>query len=136
MEEDDCEAVYGPGACTGNGTESICTDDEVFKNCHDLDSDSENEVEGEIETDDDDDDDQGQGYMNQNRHRCEEEGAEYKEFSNGCMDGCEYNRNPESILCTAMTQQGCDCGPGMCWDGDECEDIDEEQDDDAEFPNH
>ncbi len=50
---------------------------------------------------------------------CESEGAVYKGFTNGCMDSCEFARDP-NVACAAVLTSGCDCGPGKCWDGFEC----------------
>lgn len=43
-------------------------------------------------------------------------GGEWREFSNGCVDSCDYQRNPGDILCTQAFTFGCDCGPGNCLD--------------------
>ena len=48
-------------------------------------------------------------------------GGTWNTFSNGCVDSCDLERNPESILCTQTITDGCDCGPDRCWNGQSCE---------------
>lgn len=56
--------------------------------------------------------------------KCVVNGGTWKEFSNGCVDSCELERNAAAILCTQSFTYGCDCGNDMCWDASEerCED--------------
>jgi hypothetical protein len=58
-------------------------------------------------------------FPSQTPEYCESKGATYKGFTNGCMDSCEYARNPGA--CTTVLTSGCDCGPEKCWNGFECE---------------
>ena len=48
--------------------------------------------------------------------KCSEGGGVWREFSNGCVDSCELERNPEIISCTQALTFGCDCGFDECWD--------------------
>jgi hypothetical protein len=57
---------------------------------------------------------------------CENSGGTWKEFNNGCADTCDYVRSPESISCIQAITSSCDCGPDMCWNGQECENNDPE----------
>ena len=43
------------------------------------------------------------------------------EFSNGCVDSCQFERSEEPIPCTAAITEGCDCGPDECWNERTCE---------------
>ena len=52
---------------------------------------------------------------------CERIGKEWKEFSDGCVDSCEKERE-SSVLCTTVLTDGCDCGSDQCWNGRTCED--------------
>lgn len=55
--------------------------------------------------------------------KCESAGAEYKGFSNGCMDDCKYKRNPKEAICEMNAPSGCYCGDDQCWNGSGCEDL-------------
>ncbi len=46
-------------------------------------------------------------------------GGTWREFSNGCVDSCSYERN-EEVFCSQAITEGCDCGIDMCWNGKEC----------------
>jgi len=54
--------------------------------------------------------------------KCGKAGGIWKKFGNGCMDSCDYARNPTTIYCTEALADGCDCGEDKCWNGNECED--------------
>ena len=54
------------------------------------------------------------------QRQCENIGGTWKEFGNTCVDLCEFNRNPNEIVCGQALTFGCSCGEGMCWDGDDC----------------
>ena len=47
---------------------------------------------------------------------CEVAGGEWTEFPNACVDNCYA---PD--ICAQVLTDGCDCGPGMCWNGLECQ---------------
>ncbi|MGM5487621.1 MAG: hypothetical protein ACQESG_01600 [Nanobdellota archaeon] len=49
---------------------------------------------------------------------CQAEGGDWREFPNGCVDTCESQR--ENVACAQVMTEGCDCGPGMCWNGATC----------------
>jgi len=59
---------------------------------------------------------------------CENQGGEWKQFNNGCMDSCEYRRNPTNVMCTQALTFGCECGPDRCWNAGEkvCEEVEKE----------
>lgn len=59
----------------------------------------------------------------QTKEYCESVGAEYKGFSNGCMDSCAYKRNPQGQFCTMNAPWGCYCGENKCWNGSGCEKL-------------
>ena len=61
--------------------------------------------------------------QSQQKIKCESSGAEYKGFSNGCMDNCEYKRNPDEVICIMNAPWGCYCGEDKCWNGSGCEDL-------------
>lgn len=48
---------------------------------------------------------------------CEEAGGTWTEFPNGCADACGVT---DDSICTQVLTMGCDCGEGMCWDGERC----------------
>ena len=48
--------------------------------------------------------------------------GEWIEFNNGCVDSCDYRRNPEEISCIQVLTSGCECGKDKCWNGKTCED--------------
>lgn len=52
---------------------------------------------------------------------CLDAGGEIVQFSNGCADSCESQR--EEVDCTQAFTEGCECGEDMCWTGSECEEI-------------
>jgi hypothetical protein len=52
---------------------------------------------------------------------CETAGGEWSQFPNACADSCEYNRDPEAILCAQVLIESCDCGADKCWNGQGCE---------------
>jgi hypothetical protein len=47
---------------------------------------------------------------------CAQQGGQWKEFPNSCVDSCVYNRTPEVVSCLMAITNGCDCGPEQCWD--------------------
>ena len=52
--------------------------------------------------------------------QCVAGGGTLIEFPNGgefCHDECD---KPASYACTRMMSFGCECGPTMCWDGEQC----------------
>lgn len=53
------------------------------------------------------------------QQQCREEGGEWRQFPNGCVDSCNYARNPD-VICTQALTMGCDCGPEQCWNGAAC----------------
>ncbi len=50
--------------------------------------------------------------------QCAAGGGDWVMMNDGCGDMCIDPTNPP--LCTLALQVGCDCGPGSCWDGEEC----------------
>ncbi|MFP4111921.1 MAG: hypothetical protein ACLFUO_02900 [Candidatus Woesearchaeota archaeon] len=54
---------------------------------------------------------------------CEDAGGNWELMPNSCVDSCEYNRNPDSIICAQALTYGCNCGEGMCWNGNDCVEI-------------
>lgn len=60
--------------------------------------------------------------VNADQELCAQAGGEWKEFSNGCVDSCDYIRNVDNTECTAALTYGCDCGEDQCWNGSSCED--------------
>lgn len=54
---------------------------------------------------------------------CKAAGATAKIFSNGCVDHCDYKRNPTGTACTYALTPGCYCGSGKCWNGKNCEPL-------------
>ena len=59
---------------------------------------------------------------------CQDEGGTWKEFTNGCVDSCELARQDSDnpIMCTEAITMGCDCGESECWNGEACEDNDDD----------
>lgn len=55
------------------------------------------------------------------KEKCEQAGAEYRQFPNTCVDNCAYIRNKGSMFCGQALTMGCDCGPDRCWNGEGCE---------------
>ncbi len=56
---------------------------------------------------------------------CETGGGEWKNFPDNCGDECVIIINPgegdpTGKLCISESTWGCDCGDGMCWDGEDC----------------
>jgi len=44
------------------------------------------------------------GSITTEQQKCENDGGIWKLFNNGCVDDCDYIRNPEDIVCAqAMT---------------------------------
>ena len=60
--------------------------------------------------------------INDEKQDCMDAGGEWKTFPNTCVDSCEYRRN-EDLMCGMALTDGCDCGEGMCWNGESCEPI-------------
>lgn len=50
---------------------------------------------------------------------CEEFNGVWRQFGNGCGDGCESKFDQFSI-CTQSLIFACDCGRGRCWDDGAC----------------
>jgi hypothetical protein len=59
---------------------------------------------------------------NDEEQDCIKAGGEWKTFPNTCVDSCEYRRN-DDLMCGMALTEGCDCGEGMCWNGESCEQI-------------
>lgn len=59
----------------------------------------------------------------QTEEYCLEHEAEYWGFANGCMDYCDYKRNPNAYVCSENAPWGCYCGKDKCWNGQGCEDL-------------
>lgn len=56
------------------------------------------------------------------RKQCLDQGGEWTQFPNSCVDSCEYRRNPD-MVCAQVITMGCNCGEGECWNGVTCETI-------------
>lgn len=52
---------------------------------------------------------------------CDAAGGVWKEMPNACVDSCRSQR--EGLMCAQVLTYGCDCGEGMCWNGESCEEI-------------
>lgn len=52
---------------------------------------------------------------------CEQAGGEWKEMPDACVDSCESQRR--GMMCAQVITEGCDCGEGMCWNGQSCEEL-------------
>lgn len=52
------------------------------------------------------------------QEECENDGGEWKTFSNGCADSCILVREEGMIYCTEALTDGCDCGLERCWNDD------------------
>ncbi|MFO7872429.1 MAG: hypothetical protein R6U26_02170 [Candidatus Undinarchaeales archaeon] len=52
---------------------------------------------------------------------CNEAGGTWEEMPNACVDSCESAR--EDMMCAQVITKGCNCGEGMCWNGETCEEI-------------
>jgi len=52
------------------------------------------------------------------RQSCEKTAGVWREFGNGCVDGCEAKLNQFSV-CTMAFTYGCECGKSRCWDFDQ-----------------
>ncbi len=66
--------------------------------------------------------------ISEQQNTCETAGGTWKTFNNGCVDSCDYARNPSEIICTQAITEGCDCGEDMCWNGESCEANQPEED--------
>ncbi len=53
---------------------------------------------------------------------CSEGGGTWELMPNTCVDSCESARE-ENVACGQAMTEGCNCGDGMCWDGESCVDI-------------
>ena len=55
---------------------------------------------------------------------CLDAGGTWVEFSNGCVDSCESQRD-STVSCTQSLTFGCECGDEQCWNSTDkvCEDI-------------
>lgn len=51
---------------------------------------------------------------------CLQSGGVWREFTDGCVDSCEYAANPGGTACTTVLTMGCDCGRLQCWNGNSC----------------
>ncbi len=51
---------------------------------------------------------------------CEKMGGEWKLFSDSCVDSCD-----SSLGCKEVETEGCDCGVDKCWNGEKCEEENE-----------
>jgi hypothetical protein len=55
--------------------------------------------------------------------KCVVGGGVWREFSNGCVDSCESQRNG-GMVCAQVLIYGCDCfKSNECWNGERCEGI-------------
>lgn len=61
------------------------------------------------------------GAIKTGKKLCEEEGGTWKQMPNACADSCRAQR--ENLMCAQVLTHGCDCGEGMCWNGESCEKI-------------
>lgn len=52
---------------------------------------------------------------------CLAEGGTWREFPDACVDSCSAAR--DGLACAQVLTMGCDCGEGMCWNGESCVDI-------------
>ena len=55
---------------------------------------------------------------------CSQGGGTWKQMPDACVDSCESQR--DDMVCAQVITEGCDCGEGMCWNGQQCEPIDED----------
>jgi hypothetical protein len=53
------------------------------------------------------------------RPNCEAQSGVWREFGNGCVDGCLAKLDSFAV-CTQEITNGCDCGKNRCWDGGAC----------------
>ena len=60
--------------------------------------------------------------LEDSEQECLRVGGEWIEFNNGCVDSCDYRRNPVDISCIQVLTYGCECGKDKCWNGETCED--------------
>ncbi len=56
------------------------------------------------------------------QEKCEMAGGEWIQMPTACVDSCEAQR--EGRMCAQVLTEGCDCGEGMCWNGESCEPLD------------
>lgn len=55
----------------------------------------------------------------ENRGICEKDNGVWREFGNGCTDGCAAKVDKYTI-CTMALTYSCDCGKGRCWEAGTC----------------
>lgn len=53
------------------------------------------------------------------KQACLKEGGNWRQFGNGCVDGCRAKFDIFA-LCTQALRFGCDCGEGQCWHEGKC----------------
>ena len=66
--------------------------------------------------------DSKENILEDSEEECLRVNGKWIEFNNGCIDSCEYIRNPEEISCIQVLTYGCECGKDKCWNGETCED--------------
>lgn len=59
--------------------------------------------------------------LEDSEQECSRVSGEWMEFSNGCVDSCDYRKNPGETFCTLALAYGCECGEDACWNGETCE---------------
>ena len=59
--------------------------------------------------------------LEDSEQECLRVNGKWIEFSNGCVDSCDYRRNPKDISCIQVLTSGCECGKDKCWNGETCE---------------
>ncbi len=52
---------------------------------------------------------------------CEAAGGTWRQMPTACADSCESQR--DRMVCAQVLTYGCDCGEGMCWNGESCETL-------------
>ena len=58
------------------------------------------------------------------KEKCESVNGVWQEFPNGCVDSCDWQRNPAAVSCIQALTFGCECpNDNQCWNGNSCEDI-------------
>jgi hypothetical protein len=55
---------------------------------------------------------------NEKKLLCEQKSGVWKEFRNGCVDGCSSKVSTMS-MCTSALTMGCECGETKCWDNNQ-----------------
>lgn len=55
------------------------------------------------------------------KNRCLDANAIWEEMPNSCGNRCDYIRTPERVSCLMALTDACNCGEGMCWNGEGCE---------------